>query len=63
MRLGDKVVRCPVTFGGCIDGQSEARRPMTGRVVYIHPRGRHHTVAFTLPGGVVRESFQGTADG
>ncbi len=63
MRVGDKVVRTPLTFGECIDGQKDARRSMTGRVVYIHPRGRYHTVEFALRGGTVRESFLGAVMG
>ena len=35
------------------------RRPMRGRVVYIHPRGLFHTVEFQTRGGAVKESFQG----
>lgn len=35
------------------------RRPMSGRVVYIHPLGRFHLVEFDMPGGPVREAFWG----
>lgn len=35
------------------------RRPMSGRVVYIHPLGRFHLVEFDTPGGPVREAFWG----
>jgi hypothetical protein len=35
------------------------RRPMSGRVVYIHPLGRFHLVEFDTPGGPVRETFLG----
>ena len=38
------------------------RRPVVGRVVYIHPKGYYHTVGFELNGGHVRESFKGVSD-
>lgn len=38
------------------------RRPVAGRVVYIHPKGYYHTVEFELNGGHVRESFKGVSD-
>lgn len=38
------------------------RRPVVGRVVYIHPKGYYHTVEFELNGGHVRESFKGVSD-
>lgn len=42
------------------DGKGKGeRRPMRGRVVYIHPRGLFHTVEFQTRGGAVKESFQG----
>lgn len=63
MKLGDKVVRMPVTIEhpvitdrGAIRGE---RRPMSGRVAYIHPMGRFHLVEFGTPGGPVREAFWG----
>lgn len=63
MKLGEKVVRLPVTIEypvitdrGIIRSE---RRPLSGRVVYIHPRGRYHVVEFDMPGGPVREAFMG----
>lgn len=35
------------------------RRPMRGRVDYIHPRGRFHIVAFEVRGKTIKETFQG----
>lgn len=32
---------------------------MEGYVVYVHPKGRYHVVAFLTKGGVIREGFQG----
>ena len=40
----------------------QEHRPMTGKVTYIHPRGRYHLVEFETWGGTVRECFQGVAD-
>ena len=63
MKLGDKVVRMPVTIEypditdrGAIRSE---QRPMSGRVVYIHPLWRFHLVEFDTPGGPVREAFWG----
>jgi hypothetical protein len=54
-------MRFPVTFVDREEGErSHATRPMEGTVVYIHPHGFYHTVAFQLRGGVVKESFSGT---
>lgn len=61
MKLGDKVMRLPVTFT-IGDEKKNGKRGMTGRVVYIHPRSRYHTVEFELRGGPVRESFLGVSD-
>lgn len=60
VQIGDTVVRKPETF----DRYDEQRRkydkaPMRGKVVYVHPKGRYHTVEFMTAGGPVRESFQG----
>lgn len=63
MKLGDKVMRLPVTFTDSGEDKKSMRRPVVGRVVYIHPAGRFHTVEFELPGGPVRESFQGVSEG
>lgn len=58
--VGDRVTRTPETFCDYdFKARKAIRRPMRGTVVYVHPRGRYHTVAFDLPGAVVRESFPG----
>lgn len=63
MKLGQKVVRIPETFFDSDPREGKANRhPITGRVVYIHPRCRYHTVEFDTRGGSLRESFQGVAD-
>lgn len=50
--LGERVRRLAISM-------SKEPKPMEGRVVYIHPRGRFHTVEFPTMGGPVRESFAG----
>ena len=62
MKVGDKVSRCPETFGRerPLWGKSD-RITLAGCVVYIHPKGRFHVVAFPMPRGIeLRESFIGT---
>lgn len=59
VRIGDTVQRKPGTFAD--DGTSKSTKSLfTGRVVYIHPRGRFHVVAFGSGERPVRESFPGT---
>ncbi|MEA4934251.1 MAG: hypothetical protein VB071_11850 [Lawsonibacter sp.] len=62
MKIGQRVMRCPVTIYDEDRERNCARKPIPGMVVYIHPEGRYHTVAFQLRGGVVKESFQGVRD-
>ena len=55
MKLGDKVMRLPETFTDSGEDKRSLRRPVAGRVVYIHPKGYYHTVEFELngaPGGL-----------
>lgn len=59
MKIGDKVSRIPVTFMSVDKGQKIRTRRKTGTVVYIHPKGRYHTVEFDTNGGPIRESFMG----
>lgn len=59
MKVGEKVRRTPKTFMDCgADGKLQ-RRQLTGTVVYVHPAGRYHTVAFETRGGLIRECFAG----
>ncbi len=61
MELGERVTRTPITFTDPYREKGEERyKPMTGRVVYIHPEGRYHTVEFDLHGKKIKESFHGT---
>lgn len=56
VQLGERVRRIPGTLSCAVD---KSARPMEGKVVYIHPKGRFHTVEFQTMGGPVRESFMG----
>lgn len=60
MKIGEKVLRYPVTIFEREGVGHSPMRPLSGRVVYIHPKGRYHTVEFNLPGGKARESFRGS---
>lgn len=62
MKLGQKVMRVPETFTDTGEDRKSVKRPMVGRVVYIHPQGRYHTVEFELGGGTVRERFLGVSE-
>lgn len=54
--LGERVRRLAISMSGT---DSKGPKPMEGRVIYIHPKGRFHTVEFSTMGGPVRESFAG----
>lgn len=63
MKIGQKVTRVPETFYDTdITQRKGEKRPLSGKVVYIHPQGRYHTVEFKTTGGIIRESFAGVAD-
>lgn len=62
MKIGQKVRRMPLSLTQTADNGKQEHRPMTGKVVYIHPEGRYHMVAFEMRGGIVRECFGGTDD-
>lgn len=59
IQLGERVLVHSVTLAEPKEGNKQARPPMPGRVVYIHPKGRFCTVEMDGPrmGGPVRESF------
>lgn len=54
--LGERVRRLAISMSGT---DSKGPKPMEGRVIYIHPKGRFHTVEFSAMGGPVRKSFAG----
>lgn len=62
MKIGQKVRRVPLSLTQTADNGKQEHRPMTGKVVYIHPEGRYHMVAFEMREGIVRECFGGTDD-
>lgn len=62
MKIGQKVRRMPLSLTQTADNGKQEHRPMTGKVVYIHPQGRYHIVEFEVCGGTVRECFDGTSD-
>lgn len=62
MKIGQKVRRVPLSLTQTADSGKQEHRPMTGTVVYIHPQGRYHMVAFEMRGGIVQECFGGTDD-
>lgn len=62
MKIGDRVTRIPETFMEPEHAGPGPRSALTGTVVYIHPKGRYHTVEFIIRGRRVRESFQGVEE-
>ena len=58
LEIGQEVVRTPETIFEEAHGKA-IRRPMRGRVDYIHPMGRFHIVAFKVRGKIIKETFQG----
>lgn len=65
MKIGERVQRVPDTFGETEEIRDRHRRKKTrrraydGMVIYIHPLGRFHVVAFETRRGTIRESFAG----
>lgn len=60
LKVGDIVSRAPETIDD-LDKLPNARNKLQScRVIYVHPAGRFHVVAFRTRGGEVRESFRGT---
>lgn len=56
VQVGDSVFRRPVTFP---DKDGDDAGFILGRVVWVHPQGRYHTVEFSSGDLTVRESFMG----
>lgn len=56
MKIGDSVLRRVHTYAVGID--KPVSDPKKGKVVYVHPKGRYHTVQFD--GLAIRESYMGT---
>ncbi|MCI5842186.1 MAG: hypothetical protein MR004_00740 [Clostridiales bacterium] len=53
-------MRRPVTIAGYDDNCHMSHEMMEGTVVYVHPAGRYHSVAFERCGSRIIESFPGT---
>lgn len=57
MKIGDRVQQVPETFGETEEIRDRHRRKKarkraySGTVVYIHPLGRYHVIAFETAGG------------
>lgn len=62
LKVGQKVMRTPLSLTQMGSDGKQVRRPMVGKVVYVHPRYRYHLVEFETWGGTVRECFQGAED-
>lgn len=58
VKVGDVVKRRP-EFLKTETGVKGRVEDAYGRVVYVHPAGRYHTVEFETSTGIVRESFCG----
>ena len=59
LEIGLEVVRTPQTIFEEEAPGKAIRRPMRGRVTYVHPRGRFHVEAFEVRGKTIKETFQG----
>ena len=56
MQVGETVHK-PLT--DIVSGSANTPRPkFTGRVVWVHPKGRFYLAEFQLPGGIIRECFK-----
>ncbi len=57
VRVGDTVFETPSV---CINHQGVVeRRPLKGKITYIHPKRRFYVVTFETEGGPIREAFWG----
>lgn len=61
VQVGQEVLRVPKTIWALAErGTKLVIKPMKGKVVFVHSKGRFHTVEFTNASGVkMRESFDG----
>lgn len=62
VKVGQRVVRKPVTLWDYDDHARRTSIQLHGVVIYVHPKGRFHTVAFETPKGRICESFPGTGE-
>ena len=61
INIGDELQLIPKTFYNTenVDGTNHyPKKPLPGKVTYIHPKGRFIIAEFKLGGGTVKESFK-----
>lgn len=62
VKLGERVMRLPsfnVIDEDATGRKRPVKKPLWGRVVYIHPKKRFHVVEFDVYGNYVRETYPG----
>lgn len=62
VKVGDVVTRRSVSLSDHSTTWEKRAKEMTGIVVYIHPKGRFHTVEFNCRGNILRECFCGVRE-
>lgn len=61
MKVGDTVrkrISCSTTSGQTGATYQEEQSECTGKMIYVHPKGRYYTVAFSMPDGTIKESYR-----
>lgn len=61
MRVGDtvrKIISCSATSGQTGATAPEEQVVRTGKVVYVHPKGRYYVAEFDFPDGKIRECYR-----
>lgn len=56
VQVGDTVRKAPVSFS-LVDYPGTHSPPQSGRVAWVHPKGRYYLVEFPVAQGVIRECF------
>ena len=65
MRVGDKVrkkISCSTTSGATGFPTPEEKAVRTGKVIFVHPKGRFYTAEFAFCDGNIRECYRGCED-
>lgn len=57
MHEGQKAVCAPVTICEVDDKCRRVQKILTGKITYVHPKGRFALVEFKSKGGTLRECF------
>lgn len=55
MKVGDKVTKTLEWVE--VTKAVKKRTKATGRVIFVHPKGRFYTVEFQIGGGTIRETY------